>query len=156
MLSTSNHQGDASYPPINNNAVPPSTPPSNPNIVHVLENSAPLSNPNLTSGSPGVPTANSLSCVITRQTNNSTATLPPENSSGNTGTSDRRASLNTSSRSTGTSDRGASLNTSSRSTGTSDRRASLDTSSNNVATNNTIHLTALLSMGEIGFGQQGK
>ena len=124
MSSTSNHQGDASYPPINNDAVPPSTPPSTPNMVHVLENSAPLSNPNLTSGSSGVPTANSMSCVITRQTNNSTATLPPENISRNTGTSDSGASL--------------------------------DTSSNNGAANNTIHFTALLSMGEIGFGQQGK
>ena len=140
MSSTSNHQGDASYPPINSDAVPPSTPPSTPNMVHALENSAPLSNPNLTPRSSGIPTANSLSCVITRQTNNSTATLPPENSSRNTGTSDR----------------GASLDTSSRSTGTSDRGASLDTSSNNGAANNTIHFSALLSMGEIGFGQQGK
>ena len=74
---------------------------SNNNMMHGLENSASLSIPNLTPGSFGVQTANSLSSVITPHTinyNNSMANLPQESSfmnSNNAGTSDYGTSLDT-------------------------------------------------------------
>ena len=73
------------------------------NMMHGLENSASVSIPNLTPGSLGVQTANSLSSVITPHTNNnnnSMTNLPPQSSfmnSYNTGTSDYGTSLDTSS-----------------------------------------------------------